>query len=88
MQNHAIFLSYEVSLQPYLDGVDRVVPDAIFVGGRDPGPPANHLYSIGERRERETEQPEMPGFGELGISPQPVEEILRKMLTGFPRELA
>src|SRR5260370_14235522 len=33
MQNRAIFLSYEGSLQPYLDGVDRVVPDAIFVGG-------------------------------------------------------
>jgi hypothetical protein len=32
--------------------------------------------------------PEMPGFGELGISPQPVEEILRKLLTGFPGELA
>jgi hypothetical protein len=48
----------------------------------------HHLYSIGERRERETEQPDMPGFGELGISPQPVEEILRKMLTGFPGELA
>jgi hypothetical protein len=41
MQNHAIFLSYEGSLQPYLDGVDRVVPEAIFVGSRDPGPPAS-----------------------------------------------
>ena len=29
MQNHAIFLSYEGSLRPYLDDVDRVVPDAI-----------------------------------------------------------
>jgi NADH dehydrogenase len=26
--------------------------------------------------------PEMPGFGELGISPQTVEEILQQMLLG------
>ena len=32
--------------------------------------------------------PEMPGFGELGISPHSVEAILRKMLAGFPEELA
>jgi uncharacterized protein YbjT (DUF2867 family) len=32
--------------------------------------------------------PEMPGFGELGISPQPVEEMLRRMSTGLPGESA
>lgn len=29
--------------------------------------------------------PGMPGFGELGISPRPVEEILHKMLSDVPR---
>lgn len=32
--------------------------------------------------------PGMPGFGELGISPHSVEEILQKMLSGVPRALA
>jgi hypothetical protein len=30
----------------------------------------------------------MPGFGELGISPHSVEEILQKMLSGVPGALA
>jgi len=32
--------------------------------------------------------PEMPGFGELGISPLSVEEPLQKMLAAFAGELA
>jgi hypothetical protein len=32
--------------------------------------------------------PEMPGFGELGISPHSVEEILQKMLAGIPNPSA
>jgi len=35
---HSVAQRDEGSLQPYLDGVDRVVPDAIFVGSRDLGP--------------------------------------------------
>jgi hypothetical protein len=40
--NHAIFLSYEGSFQPYLDGVGRVVPVTSFVGSRGPRPSASN----------------------------------------------
>jgi hypothetical protein len=36
-----MLLSYEGSVQPYLDGAGPVVPVASFVGSRDPGPPAS-----------------------------------------------
>jgi hypothetical protein len=37
----AMFLSYEISLQPDLVGADIIVPIAGLVGSRDPGPSAS-----------------------------------------------
>src|ERR1022692_4447605 len=45
MQNRAMLLSYEGSVQPYLDGAGPVVPVASFVGSRDPGPSASDYHT-------------------------------------------
>src|SRR5712671_1228716 len=39
--NRAMFLSYERSLQPDLVGAGIIVPIAVLVGSRDPGPSAS-----------------------------------------------